>query len=186
MRSMDRVCALLVCALGAGCFDAAPPPVVLTAISPPLASIAGGTTVQLYGSGYVPGTQVRFGSLAAAVQVDSAEQLSVVVPRWPAEQGLVNVIVQRPDGPSVSRDDLFSYYALSGTPQSHLNPAAPVRAVATADWNRDGRADLAVAISNSTTVTLLLSQPDGSLLAAHRYDAGTEPAALAVADGNAN
>jgi hypothetical protein len=80
------------------------------------------------------------------------------------------------------RDDLFTYYALSLGVTQQESPAAELVAVASADWNRDGQADLAVATRKASGVTLLLSQPGGSLLAAHRYEGGSALSALAVAD----
>jgi len=58
-------------------------------------------------------------------------------------------------------------------------------AVATADFNRDGIPDLAVANSGSGDVSILLGNENGTFQAAVNFDAGmTNPGALAIGDFN--
>jgi len=61
--------------------------------------------------------------------------------------------------------------------------ASPV-AVAVADLNHDGKADLAVANNGSDTVSVLLGNGDGTFQAAVDYPTGTTPNGVAVADLN--
>ncbi len=60
---------------------------------------------------------------------------------------------------------------------------APV-AVATADFNADGKADLAVVNSGSNTVSILLGNGDGTFQTAVPYATGSGPFALVVSDLN--
>jgi len=53
-----------------------------------------------------------------------------------------------------------------------------------ADFNGDGKRDLAVANLNSNTVTVLLGKGNGTFQAPLTIAAGNGPAALAVADFN--
>lgn len=182
MRSMGSFCLLLAGVLVTACAEPSPELFSLNAIAPPLAALSGGATVRLHGQGYVAGTRVLFAEQPAEVKFDSPEQLSAVVPPGPPRQGPVSVRLLRPDGLEVSREDLFTYYTPPRAVEPHLLPPADVRALAVADFNHDGRADLAVAALNPAGVTLLLSQPDGSLLASQRADAGSQPLALALAD----
>jgi hypothetical protein len=56
--------------------------------------------------------------------------------------------------------------------------------LASGDFNRDGRRDLAVANSGSNTVSILFGNGDGSFQAAVNYAVGTQPASIVAADFN--
>ena len=53
-----------------------------------------------------------------------------------------------------------------------------------ADFNGDGKIDLAVANGGSNTVSVLLGNGDGTFAAATNYSVGSDPVALAVGDFN--
>jgi hypothetical protein len=73
----------------------APPPVV-TGVSPN-AGVAPGATIQIFGTGFQPGTKVFFGDVLAAPKGDqTATTLTVVAPVL--RVGLVDVKVVNPDG----------------------------------------------------------------------------------------
>lgn len=57
-------------------------------------------------------------------------------------------------------------------------------AVATADFNGDGQLDIAVANSTDNTITVFLSQPNGTIAAGVTYNVGTDPVAIVAADFN--
>ncbi len=57
-------------------------------------------------------------------------------------------------------------------------------AVVTADFNKDGRLDLATANYSSYSVSVLLGNGDGTFQAARNYGAGYNPQSLAVGDFN--
>src|SRR6516164_2031094 len=59
-------------------------------------------------------------------------------------------------------------------------------AVAVADVNGDGLADLVTANQGSNTVSVLLGNDNGTFAAAQNFAVGTHPAAVAVADVNNN
>lgn len=83
------------------------PQLLLTSISPAAGPRAGGTTVTISGSGFVPGTiSVAFGSSAAtSVQFVSATEILATTP---AGNGKVDVTVTL-RGRSATLDDAFSY-----------------------------------------------------------------------------
>jgi hypothetical protein len=57
-------------------------------------------------------------------------------------------------------------------------------AVAVADFNGDGRPDLAVANNRDGNVSVLLGNADGTFQAAHNYGAGTAPKSVVAGDFN--
>jgi hypothetical protein len=86
----------------------------VTALSPDAGPTAGGTAVTISGTGFVPGTTVKFGTVAAtAVTVTSATSITATAP---AGTGTVNVTVTTPGGTSAaSVSNLYAYGAPSVT-----------------------------------------------------------------------
>lgn len=69
------------------------------------------------------------------------------------------------------------------TPRTYPAGTGPM-SLASGDFNRDGRRDLAVANSGSNTVSILFGNGDGSFQAAVNYAVGTQPASIVAADFN--
>src|SRR2546426_8404533 len=69
------------------------------------------------------------------------------------------------------------------TPTNYNAGSGPYWAVV-ADFNGDGRPDLAIANSGSNNVSILLGNGDGSFAAPVNYAAGAGPVSLAVGDFN--
>ena len=173
----------LLCALF-GCQEAAAPDALqVTAVSPPLGALAGGTRVLLQGSGFSHGVTVRFGDSAAAeVQVTSAAELWAVTPRGPGQPAEVAVTIGRSDGATASWRDRFTYYQLELSQAAEpLRAPTPV-AMASADLDRDGRLDVVVATDVPAGVVLLRGQADGGLAYWRRIDVTRRPAGVAAAD----
>lgn len=101
---------------------AANPAPVLTSITPPSGSTAGGTTVAISGGNFQTGTTVRFGGAAATgVVVTSSSNLTAVTPGHAA--GAVDVVVTNPDGQSATLTGAFTYSAPSSGPSiSSVSP----------------------------------------------------------------
>lgn len=177
---------VLLCALFA-CQDAAPEPLRVTAVSPPLGALVGGTRVLLQGSGFADGVTVRFGdSAAASVEVTSSGELWAVTPPGPGAPAEVAVTLGRSDGMQASWGDRFTYYRLdlAQAPET-LRAPTPV-AMASADLDRDGRLDVAVATADPAGLVLLRGQADGGLAFWRRIDVTRRPAGVAAADLNAD
>ncbi len=80
----------------------------VTAISPMCGSALGGTTVTITGTNLAGATAVKFGSIAATIQSDTATQIVVLSPAAPA--GTVDVTVTTAAGTSAtSSADRFTY-----------------------------------------------------------------------------
>lgn len=74
-----------------------------------------------------------------------------------------------------------AFTAVSDTPPS---TGATPDAIATGDFNRDGKQDLAIANHDSNTVTILLGNGDGTFTAAASPNTDVYPDAVAVGDFN--
>jgi photosystem II stability/assembly factor-like uncharacterized protein len=92
----------------------------VTSVVPPTGIAAGGTTVEVLGTGLTGATAVMFGAAAAAsLTVDSDTHITVVSP---AGAGSVDVTVITPSGTtSVTPADRFTYLG-AGTVVTGLNP----------------------------------------------------------------
>ena len=62
--------------------------------------------------------------------------------------------------------------------------ASPLRSVAVADFNGDGKPDLVVANENDNTVSILLNRGNGTFQNQVAYDTGPAPASVVAADFN--
>ncbi len=135
------------------------PPPTLTAIMPALGPTSGNTMLTLTGTNFTSCSTVMIGgAMATGVSFGSATQLTATLPAQTAF-GKVPVIIARPDGQSVMRGDLFSYYAVSvdftgSMASGTLNTPA---AAAAGDLNGDGKADLVVSNAGSSDLSVFLS-----------------------------
>src|SRR5207253_8088767 len=71
-------------------------------------------------------------------------------------------------------------------PAQTLEAGITPRSVAAGDFNSDGKPDLAVANSGSTTVSVLLGNGDGTFQAKRDFAAGGEPWSVGVGDFNSD
>jgi hypothetical protein len=91
-------------------------------------------------------------------------------------------------GPSTQRSNTISVFLGNG--DGTFKPAVPFTVdsaptwVVVADFNGDGKVDLAVANDQANTVSVLLGNGDGTFQAAHGFGAGSSPWGLAVGDFN--
>jgi hypothetical protein len=88
---------------------------------------------------------------------------------------------------SDSSDAVFTIETSLFAPPLSYTLGWPANAIASGDFNNDGKVDLATASSYDSTVDVLLGNGDGTLQAAHDYTFGlSTPIAMAAADFNAD
>jgi hypothetical protein len=99
---------------------------VVSGVSPRAGSTAGGNTVTIRGSGFVPGARVRFGGVySSSVTFVSSTELQAVAPAevvTPKPERVVNVVVHTAAGPSATGS--ATLYAYGAPVVSGVSPRA--------------------------------------------------------------
>jgi hypothetical protein len=146
-------------------------PPTLTKVEP--AAIIAGSEGELTitGKGFVPGLRVMVGGLLAPTpRTVTSTKIQVALPPGLSTSAAVAVRVTLPDGRQGERSDLFAVtadpIALSLAPPRQRYDVAGARAPVVADFNLDGRPDLAAVTSTGSGVVLHLSSPSGGALTA--------------------
>ncbi|WP_158785473.1 FG-GAP-like repeat-containing protein [Granulicella sp. L46] len=142
-------------------------PLVPSAVSPG----SSGTTLKVSGTGFVSGATVDFNGTALATTFVDREHLSAVLPATDvAAAGTASVTVVNP---APGGDSSNAVYFQVGTPQTTVNFAnaqnsplqiAEPAGLAIADFNQDGKADLAVAAN--VRLYTMLGNGDGTFAGA--------------------
>lgn len=154
-------------------------PVVLTSIAPSVAALAGGEVVVVTGMNFRTGATVTFNGVAATqVEVRSATELAVTVPRVDGMCGPATVAVTNPGATAVASSALFRFKigtpsfaqvpgGLPGTPTD----AHDLKAV---DFNNDGKMDLGLLARSVHKVRLYIGngQINFSMLSGDGFDTG--------------
>ncbi len=73
----------------------------------PFGTTAGGDRVEISGTGFGPGSFVRFAGASAVIEQVTSKKLVVVTP--PGPEGFATIDVQNPAGPPASLPDVFRY-----------------------------------------------------------------------------
>ena len=162
-------------------------PLVPDAVAPSGA----GFTLTVNGTGFVSGSVVNWNGHALTTKLVSASQLTASVPASDiAEASTVAVTVVSPaPGGGASSSVFFPITPAFNSVWVRSAFAAgsgPVSAV-TADFNGDGKLDLAVANHAGNNVSVFLGNGNGTFQAAVNYDTGTGPwSGIAVGDFRGN
>ena len=101
----------------------------------------------------------------------------------------VTVVNPAPGGgaSNVAFFEIYPAYLLRSSWSSSMHRSLPGTApfsVATADFNGDGKLDMAVTNGGSNKISILLGNGDGTFQAAVNYPAGTNPTSVTVGDFN--
>jgi YVTN family beta-propeller protein len=146
-------------------------------------------TLKVNGTGFVPGSIVNWNGTALATAFVNGGQLTASVPAANiATTTTASVSVTNPaPGGGTSNKVFFpvtsptASIALSKT--DYGTGSLPI-AVATGDFNQDGKLDLAVANLNDDTVSVLLGRGDGTFQSQSVYATGSGPTWIATGDFN--
>ena len=176
---------------GVGQYSTANPVPFLSQALVPYSAAQGGAgfTLSAQGAGFASGATVNWNGSPLATTFASATSLTASVPAAEiASAGTAVVTVSNPvsDGAPSS----FQLFPITNSTTSvvlseltSLAADSP-EAVISGDFNGDGRPDLAVANSGNNTVSIFLSNGDGTFSNALTAAAGSAPDALAVGDFN--
>ena len=143
-----------------------------------VADLSGNAIVIFAGNG--DGTFTRIGTVNAGLA-----PISIVVADFDGD-GKVDLAVANGTGGTPGQTVSVALGNGDGTfraPVSYVTGGSPYQVV-TADFNGDGRPDLAVVNGDPNTVSILLGRGDGTFLPAANYATGWYPDALAVGDFN--
>lgn len=165
------------------------PSPTLSAVSPALASNLGGSPIDILGHNFQAGATVRFdGVPATQTTFVSATQLTATLPPSQRGYGLLTVTVQNPDEQQASLEKAFAYYAsqpFQSVPSqcsSGFRPAANLLA----DFNMDGKLDLAITSPPTNSVVVQLGNGMGGFGALTPFPVGSTPKGFATGDFNSD
>jgi len=162
-------------------------PPQLSTIAPTMGPTSGGVAIKLGGQNFAKGARVRFGGTEASdVTVVGESEITLTLPAKLGAWGKVAVEVVHPSGKSVTRADLFSYYASRvdfGSASSVDIGTGPV-SLAIADLNGDKNDDLITANLGDSAIGVALGKGSGLFDMAKSTAVGTDPIAVRVVDLN--
>ncbi len=166
-----------------------PVPAILQPLSP--VSITpghGSLTLQIIGSGFVTGSQVYFNGVAKTTKFTNKRSVraTLLASDLTNAQSAVITVVNPAPGGGVSNPVLLpitTSAAVSYVSQD-LPAGANPNALATGDFNGDGKTDIAVANLNAKTVGILLGNGDGTFNFGATLSTADQPLSLVVGDFN--
>ncbi len=158
-------------------------------ITPSQGSSSGGIPLTLSGYGFSAESVVTFGdSVASTSELISGTELRVSLPALAGACGGISVKVARPDGLSVTREDLFSYSLANvrfmPAQPATTDPSGFAAYLAAADLDADGKSDLAAAAYDDDGVILMFGNGDGSFTRLPSIKTGLQPFHIDIGDLN--
>lgn len=148
--------------------------VTLSAVTPAAGPTAGGLEIALDGENFEAGATVLVGGEAAThVNVTSPGHLTATLPANFGSWGPVDLTVTNPNGRTVTRGDVFSYYASQPVFTGSLVVGGDLPAsIIMNDFNSDRMPDIALFNSGDNSVDLFLGNGVGGVATASGFIAG--------------
>ncbi|MGA2099544.1 MAG: choice-of-anchor D domain-containing protein [Candidatus Sulfotelmatobacter sp.] len=175
---------------GTGVSGTSPVPLLNQPLAPTTAAPGSpATTLTINGAGFASGDSVLWnGSSRTTTFISAGTIQASLLASDLATAGTAQVTVKNTSGAGgVSNSQPFQI-ASSASTLAMAGPALSVgedpRGMVVADFNGDGRPDLAVVNRGSNTVSILLGNGDGTFAAQSSFATGTDPIAIAVGDFN--
>src|SRR5262249_3705524 len=146
----------------------------------------GSFTLTVNGTGFVPGSVVKWSGKAETTQFVSGNRLTATI--LASDIGApktASVVVVNPI-PGGGHSNV-AYFQVTGSAaalslhRSDFAAGPEPRFVTTADFNRDAKFDLAICTSGDDTVSILLGNGDETFQARVAYTTGSAPLAVTVA-----
>jgi hypothetical protein len=171
---------------------APPVPLINQPLVPASAAPVGvGFNLTVNGTGFLSGATVNWNDVVLSTQFVNSGRLTAAIPASDVSAGTASITVTNP-GTAVHSNVVFfpvtnpvpsvSFVQAMNSP---IAESGQPSAVATGDFNSDGKLDLVVANKASNDLTILLGNGDGTFIpAASRITVGSSPDAIAVADFN--
>lgn len=162
------------------------PALRLESISPRAALYDKEVMVTIQGRNFVPGMTLTIGGRSATqVQVVSATQLTAMAPVFRGSKERMEVILTAPSGQKLSAGKLFHYFPFPQfAPVIQISSPTTSTMFRAADFNQDGRIDLAMSSDAVSSVAMFLGQQSGTLQPAAPVPFLTRPFAMALGDVN--
>jgi VCBS repeat protein/FG-GAP repeat protein len=149
-----------------------------------------GFTLTVNGTGFVSGAVVKWnGSPRTTTFVSGSRLTAAILATDIATAHTASVTVVNPTPGGGTSNEVFFDVTLPGpsivlSAPSDFGTGSAADAVAVADFNGDGKLDLAVANNGSNNISVLLGNGDGTFQAAVDYGVGQAPGGMAVGDFN--
>lgn len=146
-------------------------------------------TLTVNGSGFAPVSVINWKGSALTTTFVSATQLTAVIPASDissAGTAFITVVNPSPGG-GTSNEVAFQIASPAPGPafsRTDISVGQQPEFIVEADFNGDGKPDLAVTNAGSNTVSILLGKGDGTFQPRVDYATGREPGAIAVGDFN--
>ena len=160
-------------------------PLVPDAVAPGSA----GFTLSVNGTGFDTGSVVHWnGSPRATTFVSKSQLKATILSSDVARRGTGSVTVVNPGPGGGASNVAFLEVTYSTSPigwiPSSFGAGSSAFSVATGDFNRDGKLDMAVVNAGANNVSILLGNGDGTFQAHVDYPTGPQPVSVAVGDFN--
>lgn len=167
--------------------DAVYPPPTVTSVSPAKAPNNVATVITITGSGFQNAAAVTVGGKPCTNAVlQSSNQITCTAPASVATCGAQAVTVKNPDEQSDSKS-VFSYQSSGvafASPTTLSGTLSGPHRMLVADFNGDGKLDLAHSNASADNVSVYLGDGNGGFAAAKNFTVGSGPIGLAVGDLN--